>query len=94
MMHRSKLTSKTAKTEKKSTALFPGAMTSLPKVNEKSFFRFVDKNPFFSDNDPQSVVKSILSSRKIQRLFVEHRAENFDLSTEGLGASFIMKTDD
>ncbi len=93
-MHRSKLTSKTAKTEKRSTALFLGAMTSLPKAGEKSFFRFVDKNPLFSDNDPCSVLKSIVGSRKTHIRFVEHVGEGYDFSSDALRIPCVLETDD
>ncbi len=48
---------------------------------ENRFFRFVDKNPMFSNNSKEAIYDYLLSSRKRPFEYKPHTDENYDVPT-------------
>lgn len=58
-------------------------ITIMPRAHnpEKSFFRFVDKNPLFSDNSKNAIHEIILVPRKTRPDFKPHFDEDYEKIT-------------
>lgn len=54
---------------------------------ENVFFRFVDKNPLFTDNSKNAIREAILSPRKTRSEFKSHVDEDYDMM-----ANFIISS--
>lgn len=67
-------------------AFYNPLITIVPKESnpEKYFFRFVDKNPLFTDNSKNAVCEVILSLRKTQSDFKSHSDEEHEEYTDYL----------
>jgi len=57
-------------------------MTQEQSTSEKFFFRFVDKNPLFTDNSKNAIREAILSPRKTRSEFKSFFDEDYDMMAD------------